>query len=233
MFWNDLRSAFRNLKKRKFATFINGIGLAIAIAFFILLASFIRDETTYDRFHPRADQIYLVTNEFHGRFYGGSAHFLAQMLESEYPEVRDAVRLSLVSCPVRNAGEIAYRRIGFADPELLKMFHFPVVLGDSGRALDDPGRILLSREAAQFYFGRDDPLGKTLSVRLGDGFKDFLVSGVPAPIPGNSSIRFDFSIWRMRTGRPRSGPSFPPSNGKSSLIFSKKQVSSCQNTAWA
>ena len=191
MFWNDLKSACRNLRKRKFAALVNGIGLAIGVAFFILLAAYIRDETTYDRFHPRADRIYLVTNEFRDRFYGGTPHFLGEMLKAGYPEVGDVVRLSFASCLVRFNGEIAYRDIAFADPEFLKMFHFPLVLGDPGGALADPGRIILSREAARAYFGAENPVGKRLSVRLGDGYQDFLVSGVLAPIPGNSSIRFD------------------------------------------
>ena len=191
MFRDDLKSAVRNLKRRKIAALINGIGLAVGIAFFILLAAYIRDEATYDRFHPRADRIYLVTNEFHGPILRGTPHFLGEMLKSEYPEVREVVRLSSLSCPVRSDGDIAYRSIAFADPGFLKMFNFPFSAGDSARALDDPGRIVLSLETARTYFGREDPLGKRLSVRMGDGFMDFIVSGVLDRFPGNSSLRFD------------------------------------------
>ncbi len=44
------------------------------------------------------------------------------------------------------------------------------------------------------YFAGDDPIGKTLYLKLGDVKKGFVVSGVADDIPENSIIQFDFLV---------------------------------------
>jgi putative ABC transport system permease protein len=51
MIKNDVKTAARNLWKHKTFSFINVIGLTIGITSFILIALFIFDELTFDRFH--------------------------------------------------------------------------------------------------------------------------------------------------------------------------------------
>src|SRR5690606_21007254 len=50
----------------------------------------------------------------------------------------------------------------------------------------------LSEAAARVWFGGEDPMGRTLEVRLGDAYYEATVTGVAAPGPGNSSVRFDY-----------------------------------------
>ena len=52
--------AFRNLLKYKTQSIISIIGLAVGITCFALATLWIRYEMTYDTFHRRADDIYLV-----------------------------------------------------------------------------------------------------------------------------------------------------------------------------
>ena len=50
MLINNLRSAYRNLKRHKIYAFINIFGLAVSLAACWLIVLYIKDELSYDRF---------------------------------------------------------------------------------------------------------------------------------------------------------------------------------------
>ncbi|MCJ7679813.1 MAG: hypothetical protein MUP70_03725, partial [Candidatus Aminicenantes bacterium] len=54
MMYTSLRLAFRRLRRLPFHSAITVSGLAIGLAFFTLLAAFIHDDLTFDRFHEKA-----------------------------------------------------------------------------------------------------------------------------------------------------------------------------------
>jgi len=59
MFWTYMKMAFRNLRKERPSAVISVAGLAIGLAFFALLAAYVRDDLMFDRFHAKADRTYL------------------------------------------------------------------------------------------------------------------------------------------------------------------------------
>ena len=60
MFRNYLNLTFRNLKSNKGYFIINLLGLTIGITSFILIVLWIKAETSYDKFHKNANNIYRV-----------------------------------------------------------------------------------------------------------------------------------------------------------------------------
>ena len=60
MLKNYLYSALRNLRKNRFYSSINVLGLAVGMAGFLLIAQYVVFERSYDRFHTGGDQIYRV-----------------------------------------------------------------------------------------------------------------------------------------------------------------------------
>lgn len=60
MFKNYLKVAFRNILKHKFFSFINILGMTIGVTACLLIALYVSDELSYDRFHEHADRIYQV-----------------------------------------------------------------------------------------------------------------------------------------------------------------------------
>lgn len=193
MIWNHIRTAFRILSKQKLSSVINIAGLGIGLAFFILLVAYVRDELTFDRFHERADRTYILINEFRDRFLGGAHHFIAEMLEAEFPEVNpgSTVRYAMHSQTVRCADRLVTRDFAFTDPGFFQMFSFDLIDGDPSQALSYPHQIVITAATAEALFSGSDPLGQTLAVRLDNAFKNFTVSAVISNIPGNSSLRFD------------------------------------------
>ena len=65
---NYIKFAFRNLVRNRSNAIINIAGLTIGLASFIVIALYIQDELSYDRYHKNADRIYRVIQQ--GDFNG-------------------------------------------------------------------------------------------------------------------------------------------------------------------
>ncbi|MCI0695557.1 ABC transporter permease [candidate division KSB1 bacterium] len=199
MFKNYLKIAVRNLLRQKGYTFINVAGLAVGMACCALILLYIRDELSYDRFHQRAEHIYRVITtdrDQHGAdTFPGTPAPMAPALKQEYPEVRQAVRVyspygrTLVSYEDRQFYE---EKIYSADSTLFEVFDFPLLQGDPKTALRHLQSVVMSRAAAQKYFGAENPLGKILRIERGG--RDFQVTGILQEIPQASHLRPDFII---------------------------------------
>jgi len=61
MWRNYLASALGNLSRNRFYAVINVTGLALGVSAALLIALFVRDETSYDRFFPGYRDAYLLT----------------------------------------------------------------------------------------------------------------------------------------------------------------------------
>jgi len=193
MFRNHLLMAFRILRKQRLSSGITMAGLGIGLAFFALLAVFVRDELSFDRFHAKADRIYILTTEFRDQFMGVAHHFIAGILEMNYPEVKSgsSVRVALNRQTIRRGDRLISKDFAFVDPGFFSLFSFDLIAGDPDRALADPRGIVLSAATAEALALGPNPLGQILTVRIGEKDEDFAVSGIIRKLPGNSSLQFD------------------------------------------
>src|SRR6185436_9377515 len=96
MLKNYLKIAIRNLWKNKVFSFINIAGLAIGLSCFLLIALYVSDELSYDRYNDKADRIYRVNSDIR---FGGTELKLAvcsdpmgATLKKDYPQVEEFVR---------------------------------------------------------------------------------------------------------------------------------------------
>jgi predicted permease len=196
MFKNYVQIALRNLRRHKGYSFINVAGLAMGMACCVLILVWALDEVGTNRFHDKADSIYVVRTTQH---YGsktvtgtGSVPALGPALKAEYPEVSNAARVQNGQAEhLLNYGDRAFREpVQMADAGIFEIFSFPLVRGTIRDLFAGPGVMVLSESAAQRMFGGEDPLGRTVTL---DKTYEFRVAGVMRDIPRNSTIRFD--VW--------------------------------------
>ncbi|MGH7600085.1 MAG: ABC transporter permease, partial [bacterium] len=198
MLKNYLTIAFRNFRKHKSFSLINLAGLAVGMACFILMMLYVQYELSFDRYHENAERIYRVVVHQPGSAYQGNDHYavtqalLASTLKAEYPEVRAAVTLDdwndvLISVDKKNFFEDG---LIWASDDLFKMFTFPLVRGDPAIALAEPFSLVLSEEFARKFFGANDPIGKTVTLREK---YDLKVTGVMRNVPKNSHFTFNMA----------------------------------------
>ena len=197
MLRNNLIVAWRNLRRYRMYTAINVGGLAAAFVVAIFVGLYIHRALTWDRFHAKGEQIYQVCMTHpagKGRAHTSTPGDLGPEMVATLPAVLRSVRTDDTSGLLSYGDQVTEARGRFADPGFFDLFSFPLIAGDPGTALDGPNSIVLSRRLAQRLFGSADPMGQTL--QLGDrGISgDFVVSGVAADVPYESSLKFDWVI---------------------------------------
>ena len=198
MFINYLKITLRNLLRNKLSSTINILGLAVGMACFILIALWVQDELSYDKFHIDKDELYLLTITHPNDIVDYNVPYaLAPVLASEYPEILEYTRiyeLDTMTCSFKyqrqNGQLVKFYEDNFilVDPCFFSMFTFPFVEGDPNTVLENPNSLILREKTAKKYFGDDNPLGKKLTF---NNREDLIVTGV-VRVPANSHIQFDF-----------------------------------------
>lgn len=196
MLRNYLKVAWRNLLKNKGFSFINIAGLAIGLACFILIAIYVTDELSYDRYNTHFNQIYRVNsnirmNETELRLAVASDPLGATM-KKDYPQVEQFVRFynSNGSKLVKKGNQfIEEQKVAHADSTLFEVFTLPSLEGDTRKALNEPNTVVITESTALKYFGTTHAVGKTLETNETPSL--YKVTAVIKDIPKNSHFNFD------------------------------------------
>jgi len=195
MLKNYVKTAWRNLFRNKFYSFINIAGLTAGLAIGILILLWVQDELSFDGFHKNAGNIYRV--ELFGgtgaskQIWESTVAPMGPLAKQELTEVQDQVRItpnwffSLYKYKEKVFGE---QNVAFADPSLFSIFDFPLVEGNTAKPFANDNSVVITKKTARKYFGTDDAIGKVI---VADGKENFTVSGVINDFPLNSSINFD------------------------------------------
>jgi putative ABC transport system permease protein len=197
MIKNYFKIAWRNLVKNKTFSFINIIGLASGLACFILIALYVADELSYDRFNEKAGRIYRINSDV---IFGGNELHLAvasdpmgATLKKDYPQVEEFVRFftSRGSKLIKKGNEfIRENNVAHADSTLFDVFTIPVIAGEAKTALNEPNTVVISESIAKKYFATTDAVGKNIETD-DNGKTLYKVTAVIKDIPHNSHFTFD------------------------------------------
>jgi putative ABC transport system permease protein len=194
--WNHLKIALRKMRKQKAYSFINTVGLALGMTCSFLIFFWVQDELGYNRFHEKADRIFMVNKKYQigsETEYNSSTPFpLARAVRENFAEVTEATRFHRETALVSFEDKIFYeRRVCAVDPSFFEVFTFPIVKGDPTPALTEPDSLIVTESIAAKYFGTEEPIGRTLTF---DQDKDFIIKGVIRDIPSNSDLRYDLFV---------------------------------------
>ncbi len=195
MFKNYLLVTFRTLLKNKIFTLINILGLGVALS--VCIVAFFNHMFNYefDRTHKNFNEIYRITSfrDMQGREqeYGIVPATLGLEIRKDIPGIERAARLMRTGSPVKIGDNVFPAQVSFVDPEFLDIFTFPLIYGDK-KVITGQGNVLVSETMSKTLFGNEFPVGKSISV-VNDQNKEFtfVVGGVFADLPENSSFRID------------------------------------------
>lgn len=206
-----LKIAWRNLIKNKVYTAINIGGLAVGMACFLMIALYIQNERSYDRYHAKADNIYRVIhksnpNDENEEWVWGNAP-IGPALEADFPEIANKVQFSGRSDILLTYEENSFQESEcfYVDASVFDIFTWPLIYGDSKTALEGPYSIVLTETTAKKYFGNQNPIGEVIEG-IGGRARDgaYTVTGVMADVPSNSHFNFDvlMSMSSFEQSRP-------------------------------
>lgn len=196
MFTHYATVAARAIAKNPFYALINIGGLAVAIAACLLIATYVRFETSYDRWMPHHDEIVQVQNYFRDPTTGdhydvqGSPFLARRAIAKDFPQVASSVWIAWSSANrIRDGRAETLENFHFVDGDLLGTFPLTMRRGNA-HALDRIGQVILSEAEAIKQFGGTDVIGKTITLSDGGIVKDYQVTGVFADLPKNSALDF-------------------------------------------
>lgn len=191
---NYFKTAWRNLVKNKFYSSINILGLAIGLAVGIMVLMWVRDELSYDTMHRNAADIYKINSHIgtgsSEQVWEGSPAPLLIFAKQSIPEVVNAVRVKkrYEQLLFKYADKkIIEGNAGFVDSTFFTLFDFKLLQGNPQKPFNDINSVILTQSTAKKFFGEQDPMGKVLVQDK----ENFVVTGVAADIPENSSIKFN------------------------------------------
>jgi putative ABC transport system permease protein len=193
MLKNYLISAFRNISKNKFYSFLNILGLAIGLAAFIFIFLYIQDEISYDKHHEKSSRIYRVESNFN--ISGKHETFaivptpMGPALKLEYPEVEEMCRFMDIGNVLFKYGEKEFyeERFYFTDSTALQIFTHKLLMGNPNTCLVEPNSIVIDQSTALRYFDEANPMGEILESGSGRKYK---VTGVMEDLPRSSHLRY-------------------------------------------
>lgn len=187
---NLFKYSIRSFKRQRAYIIINILGLSIGIACSMLIALWVINEASYDRFNVRKDRIFrvILNGKIGGQEIVGAytPAIMGPALVREFPEVDDFLRMD-----ANGPTSVEYNKqiftedhIVLADSSFFNFFSIPVLKGDPNNLLNGRYKVVLSKSTALKIFGDENPIDKAL--KIGSDTNRFIVTGVMADIPGNS-----------------------------------------------
>ena len=195
MWKNYFKIAIRNLYKYKVQSIINILGLTIGLAGCIIIGLYLKDELSYDRFHPAPERTYRVYDE---RISADDKSYIAltppqfgPTLGSLFPEVVNTMRIARVYDKMLFEFEdkkLLEDHGIYAESSLFDFFGIDLLKGDTAKALSEPNAILLSEQLATKYFGEEEAVGKIIKINNQERY----VRGVFADLPHNFHLNLEY-----------------------------------------
>lgn len=199
MWQHNFKITLRFFLRNKIAFLINLIGLASGLACSLFIYLWVMDELSFDQFHQKHGMPYQVLRNFHGGNQISTGGYnpgpLANALAAEMPEVVRAASATVFMKQQRTLSveDRNFKVEGcFAGKDFFHIFSFELIAGAKNNALITDKDIVISENlATKLYTYPDSALGKALII---DHVQDFVVTGVFANPPKQSSIQFDFAF---------------------------------------
>ena len=165
----QLKSILRSFRKYPAFSVINLGGLSIGIAASFILLVYSQRELSCDRHFRDADRIVRVGTDF---FQMGPFAFSQPMLRplalASCKDVQDATAIDAGDeTPIRTStGDRAFTGITpyYIDSSFFAVFSYETAAGAIPSHGLAPGEAILSATEARKFFGREDPVGKTIYV---------------------------------------------------------------------
>jgi ABC-type antimicrobial peptide transport system permease subunit len=191
MLKNYFKTAWRNLVKSKGYSAINISGLSVGMAVAMLIALWMQDELSFDRYNKNYDRVAQVMQHQTFNNYKGTENSIPMPLVSELKHKYGSDFKYLVMASWQGGYILSYndKKLSidgnYMDVDAPKLLSLKMLKGNVD-GLKDPHSILLSSSTARALFGNEDPMNKTMKIA---NKLDVKVTGIYEDIPFKSRFR--------------------------------------------
>ncbi|HEX3073288.1 MAG TPA: FtsX-like permease family protein [Ignavibacteriales bacterium] len=197
MLKQNLKIAFRNIKKGKLFSFINIAGLAFALSAAFIILLFVSHELSYDKFQKNYDRTYIA---YHKGFMGGY-HVPTPFVFAD--AIRDAIpgaeRIAQVSETwqedyfVKDNNFIKTENVYYAEQGIFDILTFDFAYGSPKNFSFDVTSVLISESAREKYFpDNENAVGQVIQLQTGTTKHLLKIAGIFKDIPSASHFRPDY-----------------------------------------
>jgi putative ABC transport system permease protein len=187
---NNVVLYYRNLRREK-TRLLNLSAIAITLTFSFLILFFIEDELSFDRWNRNLNNIFRI--EVHEKWpakkfdRATSTICTGPLLQNEFPEIKSFVRFINLRNPkvILEEREFEEKDFYFTDSSIFEIFPYDLIAGSQKDALANPNSIVLTKELAQKYFGKRNPMGNSLFINE----IQYKITGIIKNVP-NSHLSF-------------------------------------------
>ncbi|MEO6405202.1 MAG: ABC transporter permease [Ferruginibacter sp.] len=234
MIRNYFKLAWRNIKKDKFFSFINIMGLSIGLTCCMLIAFFIMHEYSYDSYHKNGDRVYQLGTDFmdDGKETrkANTAAPIAGMMQQDFPEIEATARMMNLWRDDKTLFQLIdktgntksfYEKGGYlADSSIFQILTFDFIEGNREKALDQPNSITISDEIAAKLFGKEPALDKTIHISSStQGDHDYKITGVYKKLTAATHLNASF-IMSFAGGEMNEFANDDPSPVNNNMFYS-------------
>ncbi len=177
MLLHYLTMALGQLTKYKLQTLLSLVGLAVGFTCFALSSLWWRYETTYDAFHPEAENLYLqiTSNDDWVRVYPTTRYSAALTAMEEIPQVERATTFRCTHIPL-SANEKVPAKVTVVDSLYLPVFQPELIAGAYPLMHPDGTGVVITDELALKLFNTTNCIGNEVNLTF--------QSDTPAAIKG-------------------------------------------------
>ncbi len=197
MIKNYFKLGLRNLAKNRLSSTINILGLALAVGCCMVVFEFFDWSMHMDNFHHKVNNLFVIERvsqkDGNEQLWGNSPSPMGPMLMSDFPQIKNTTRVNYTGVIIKQGDNVFRESITFVDNSFYKMFDFPVKWGNQEH-FTDPDGIVLTAYLSDKLFGKENPVGKNVSISFNNNGKEtvsnFTVKGVFDKEPVESSWHF-------------------------------------------
>jgi len=193
----QLIQIFRSLLRDRLNTLVIIISLAVGIACINLIFLFLNRELSTDGFHKYKDQIYALKCDdpwIPGKKMYHCKSGSAEYMKANIAQVEDFCRYNnsnSLKIIVNNEEYFDHPQIIGASENFFRFFSYKLLTNNPGTALEAANSLVISADLANKYFGKEDPLGKIISLVNRNKTDQMTVTGIFEKPAANTQINFD------------------------------------------
>jgi ABC-type antimicrobial peptide transport system permease subunit len=192
-----LKLGLRSLVKNKLSSAINILGLGLAVGCCLVVFQFFDFSMHFDNFNHKLDHLFVIERisekDGNQQLWGNSPSPMGPMLKADFPQIKNITRVNQTGVIIKQGDNVFRENLEFVDDAFYQMFDYPVKWGKKQDFTDQDG-IVLTDELSQKLFGKENPVGRNLSVRFNKNGQEtivnFMIKGVFERQPDEASWDF-------------------------------------------
>ncbi len=194
MWSNYIKIAWRNLLKHKLFSFINILGLGLALPFALLAIMQIQSTYESDHFHPYLDHTFRIISKVkpingQEKKYASTPFLLSDKLKKDFPIIENSTKV-VRQFDWELTNKIKTLRVNtiFVEPDFFNIFGFGI---EQGTIPKEPNTLAITKEKAIAFFGTSDPIGMVITHPT---YGDLKITGILKNFKRNTHFRTDVMV---------------------------------------